>query len=67
MDASITKLKTDLKVKWATIKLEEPESDGEEEADVETYKFIKDYFFICGRLDRYILLYMLMKLRFITG
>ena len=48
--------------------MEDQQSDDEDEdANEETYKFIKDYFFICDKMERYILLYMLIKLRFITG
>ncbi len=67
---NIELLKKAFNVKWATVKIEDPESDDDEDSEnptEETYQFIKDYFFICDRLERFILLYMLIKLRFITG
>jgi len=57
-----------MKVKWATLKIEDQPDDQEDEnLDLEKFKFIKDYFIICDNLERYILLYMLIKLKFITG
>jgi len=57
-----------MKVKWATLKIEDqPDDEEDENLDLEKFKFIKDYFIICDNLERYILLYMLIKLKFITG